>query len=183
MRQPIPVRTRILVGCEGESEQSYARFLNDLARELKANIHIDPVIMKGGDPLSRLLALQRYLRADRRRHGLFAHKYALIDTDQDALDPKRAYDARHLAHELGVTVIWQKPVHEAFLVRHFDGYTTRKPQTAADSLALLHKIWAGYVKGQSAVSYGKRLGLDHVRRAASVEPDLHALVDTVGLLP
>lgn len=181
MRARIPDRVRILVGCEGESEQSYSRFLDSLARDSQAYVHIDAVVMKGGDPLSRLEWLERHIRAERRRRGTYAHQFAFIDTDQDHLNAARASAARHLADQLNVTVIWQEPVHEGILVRHFDGFTTHRPPTAAASMALLQRLWASYVKNLPAVHYRAQLNVEDVRRAATVEPQLSALLKVIHL--
>jgi len=181
MVRNIPERTRILVGCEGESENGYTAFLNLLARDLRKHVHLNAIIMKGGDTLARLEWLAGHLERENNREP-FAHKYALLDTDQDRLDLQRASKARKLADELGIVVIWQNPTHEGLLVRHFEGYSTRQPEEAADALQLLRQVWADYRKGSPARHYNKILTQAHLDRAAGVTPELRHLLVSAGLL-
>ncbi|ADU15377.1 RloB domain-containing protein [Asticcacaulis excentricus] len=175
-------RTRILVGCEGESEIGYAVHLRRRADEKGLFVHIDPPKLRGGDALARLEWMEDYIAKEEARRDPFEHKYALLDTDQNRLTPDRADKARRLAERLGVTVIWQDPTHEALLVRHFEGHTTRRPPSAAAATAQLEKLWGGYAKGMTAMDYMRALTVEHVARAGDVEPDLLSLLIAIGLV-
>ncbi len=52
-RATIPVRRRIFLGCEGESEQGYGALLARLAEDCGLDLAFQPVLLRpgGGDPL------------------------------------------------------------------------------------------------------------------------------------
>ncbi|MFP1132916.1 hypothetical protein [Asticcacaulis sp. W401b] len=175
-------RTRILVGCEGESENGYAVYLKRLADEKGLFVHIDPPVLKGGDALARLEWMEGYIEREEGRRTPFAHKFALLDTDQDRLTPERAVQARQLAQRIGVTVVWQVPTHEGLLVRHFEGHTTRRPALAVDATTQIERLWPGYAKGMAAMDYSRVLTEADVLRASAVEPGLLSLLVAIGLV-
>ena len=78
--------------------------------------------------------------------------------------------------------IWQRPDHEGFLLRHFEGHERRDPPPGA-SLGALRALWPGYHKNMSASELQTEIDLEHVLRAASVEPDLRTLLALIGFLP
>jgi hypothetical protein len=175
-------RLRILVGCEGQSEAGYAAGLALLARDLGLAIHIQPQVMTGGDTLKRLVWFEHWINAEEDRRGRFDHKFALLDTDLDQQNAERADQARRIAHRAGVNVVWQAPVHEAVLVRHFDGHTTRRPPDARSAMEALLRLWQGYRKGLPGILYRRVLTDAHLLRAASVERDLSALLQATRVL-
>lgn len=175
-------RIRILVGCEGESENGYAIHLKRLADEKGLFVHIDAPVLKGGDALARLEWMEDYIDREEGRRVAFRHKFALLDTDQDRLSADRAARARQLAERIGVTVVWQEPTHEGLLVRHFDGCTARRPTLAADAAAQLAGLWPSYTKGMAAIDYRRTLTEAHAVRASEVEPALLSLLIAIGLV-
>ena len=179
---PHPVRLRILVGCEGESEGGYTAFLNRLARDARHPVYLQAQILKGGDPLAMLTWLEDWISREEDRRGPFDYRFALIDTDRDALSPDRAHQARQLAQRIGVNVAWQVPVHEAMLLRHFEGQTTKAPPDAPSSLQMLQKIWKDYRKGLPALGYARVLTEAHLVRVSEVEPALKQLLKSARLV-
>jgi len=61
-----PQRTRIYFGCEGQSEQSYGKRLNEIADEVSLHLHFDNDVLQpgGGDPLE-LVRLRSFASARR----------------------------------------------------------------------------------------------------------------------
>ena len=126
----IPVRRRIFLGCEGESEQGYGALLARLAEEAGLHLALQPVLLRpgGGDPLDLVsLAVDLSQRAEIKR-GAFAVKAVLLDRDKLGLSPARDQRLYPVAAAHGLQLIWQDPAHEAFLLRHLDGCRQLRPQ-------------------------------------------------------
>lgn len=184
VRKIRPQRTPIFIGCEGQSEISYAGWLRNLARDRDLPFHLElcDLGLGAGDPFSRVdLAIERLTRMEKNREP-FAGRYLFLDTDQLALNPGRAEKARQRALEHNFTVIWQVPTHEAFLLRHFPGRGTRQPPDKRAADIALNKEWADYRKPSNAQQLERRIGLDGARRVASRLPELADLLRMIGLL-
>lgn len=179
-----PQRAPIFIGCEGQSEIGYAGWLRNLVRDRDLPFHLElsDLGLGAGDPFARVdLAIERLTRIERNREP-FVGRYLFLDTDQLALDPGRANQARQRALEHNFTVIWQVPTHEAFLLRHFPGRDTRQPPDKRTADVALAKEWADYRKPSSAQQLEQRFGLDGARRVAGRLPELADLLRTIGLL-
>lgn len=127
--------------------------------------------MQGGDPLdlveqaiSKLASIEKY-------RGRFSIKGLLLDNDLIGQNQVRDDRAIRLAYEKGIRLIWQKPTHEAFLLRHFP-----KGQTGRQ----LEKVWPNYKKRMDATYYEKVLTLDHLARARGAEQELNAFLTAMG---
>lgn len=176
-----PQRIRIFVGCEGESELGYTIFLHNLLNEHRQDRHLDGVVLKGGDPLSRA---QRALEEVQRREAArdrYSLKFLLLDSDRRGHDVERDQEFDHLIQEGDMRVVWQRPCFEAVLLRHFPGCQDRQPRTQRDALAALVAEWAGYDKPMTALQLRAKLQMEDVRNAAAVEPDLASFLREIGL--
>lgn len=182
-RSYIPQRKPIFIGCEGESEQGYAGYLQDLIHEAGLHVHLNIEVLKAGDPLARLELAVRKLEQLRKTRGNFADRFVFLDTDQLALSVDRAHRARQLATQHGIRVIWQNPCFEAVLLRHFIGRATHRPPTNQLAKNALLQEWPQYLKPMSRAELAMKLSLDAVTRAAGVEDDLTALLRCIGLMP
>lgn len=180
-RPQIPQRRSVFVGCEGESEQSYAGLIQDLLNELDIRVQLNVEVLRAGDPLARVeFAVTRLARL--RKSRTFSDKFVFLDTDQLILAPQRGVAARQLALQNGISIVWQEPCFEAVLVRHFEGQTALRPPTGKLSETALKRVWPNYKKPMSRAELAKILDLDAVRRAAAVEPDLSVFLQLVGLI-
>ena len=74
-RSHLPQRTRVFVGCEGESEVGYAAFIGLLAEEAGLAVHLDIRRCRGGDPLAIVEAALGELRARGRRRTKGARNF------------------------------------------------------------------------------------------------------------
>ena len=181
-RATIPARTRIFLGCEGESEQGYGALLTRLAEEAGLHLAIHSVLLRpgGGDPLDLVtLAVELSRRAESTR-GAFATKAVLLDRDKLGITPERDQRLFPLAAANGLRLIWQNPTHEALLLRHLAGCHQLRPQTAALALAELARRWADYRKPMSAVRLSTRLGIAEIRRVCAVEESLQEFLRECG---
>jgi hypothetical protein len=182
MRPTIRPRTRIYLGCEGESEQSYGKRLNQIADDTGLNLHLDCDVLRpgGGDPLMLVqLSISRILEKTRRR-GPFAHCGLLIDRDKLGLNPAWAVQVNTLGTEHKLHIIWQDTCHEAFLLRHLAEQGNKRPPTNDLALQALTRIWPDYRKAMPAVELASRIDRAAVLRAAAVEVDLRDFLQLIG---
>ena len=182
-RLRIPQRTRIYLGCEGQSEQSYAARLGQIADETGLHLYIDNDVLQpgGGDPLDLVrLALRRITEKERRR-TVFSFRAILLDRDKWGQNPERDRQIAPLAAEIGLNLIWQDPCHEGFLLRHFEGHDTARPVASDVALRALSRIWPEYYKAMPASQLAARIDLAAVRRASAVEAQFAVFLDKMQL--
>lgn len=179
----IPQRVPIFVGCEGESEAAYVALLRAFAEDarLPIHIHVEPFPSGIGDPLARVERAVLRLRQLRRQRGDFHARFILLDADQLGVARERGERAVRLARDCDINLVWQRPCHEALLLRHLPQRADRRPGNARDSLRGLQSEWAEYRKPMTRVLLSTRLNLDAVYRAAGVEPELADLLRSIGL--
>lgn len=183
-RVRIPQRVRVYLGCEGQSERSYARLLGIVAESLGCHLYIDNDLLQpgGGDPLALVqLAVRRIQRKENQRGGTIRHRALLLDRDKFGQDPRRDAQVEMLARRDGLTLIWQAPCHEAFLLRHFDGFETIRPATTDLAFEALRRVWPEYEKGMPAAQLGRRITLEGIRRACEVEAGFANFIRQIGL--
>lgn len=180
----IPQRTPIFVGCEGESEAAYVAFLQDLANAAGAHVAvtIERLTPGAGDPLARVTRALAVLARLRSRRTAFAQAFVLMDSDQLALDRGRGERAVRDAEAGGLTLLWQRPCHEALLLRHLPGRADRRPGASADAILALRREWPDYEKPMTRRDLHRRLNLAAVRQAGAANPDLTPLLRGLGLL-
>lgn len=178
-------RRRIFVGCEGESERSYVRLLQSLCDAQDLSVHLDPQIIDGaGGDAERMIARAR-ARIDRleKAGGRYPVRYVLLDSDVTVVRQGAGALERlsTQARGAGIELVWQRCCHEAFLLRHMPGCERRDPPTAADALDRLREQIPDYQKGWASERLGKVITIDHVKRAATVDPGLQGLLAEIGL--
>lgn len=183
MRRPrIPLRRRVFLGCEGESERGYGVFLARLIEARHRHIHIDAVVLQpgAGDPLALIERAVREIVRREARGGSYAACAALIDSDTRGAAPERDARATVLARRHDLRIIWQDPCHEALLLRHIAGCETLRPADARQAESELLRRWPTYQKGLPAARLAAFLSEDDVLRAARDEPDLRAFLSTIA---
>ena len=180
----IPQRVPIFVGCEGDSEAAYVALVRALAEDadLPVHIHVEPFPAGVGDPLARVERAVLRLRQLRKQRGDFRSRFILLDSDQLELARERGDRAIRLALDNDIQLIWQRPCHEALLLRHLPNRADRRPANARDSTRALQADWDGYAKPMTRVLLSTRLDIEAVYRAARVEPELAAFLRVIGLV-
>lgn len=189
MRRPrrplIPQRRRAFLGCEGESERGYGALMRRLLEHRRRDTHLDVVLLQpgGGDPLALVqLALKRIAESERKRGSPYFLRALLIDEDKLGQTPDRDARITPLATTGRLRIIWQRPCHEALLLRHLEGCRDLRPVMSAQALADLRQHWPGYVKGMPAARLADRIGHEEVQRVLDVEPDLAGFLADVGYI-
>jgi hypothetical protein len=187
-RLSIPQRRRVFLGCEGESEQGYGALLSRLLEQrcIEENrppdIHLDPVLLRpgGGDPLALVELALRLIAEGGSKRGAYAIQAVLLDADKLGQAPERDRQMREVAATANLRLIWQRPCHEALLLRHLENCHDQRPPTAKEAIQRLTRHWPNYVKGLSAIKLAQRIDASAVRQAALVEPELHEFLDEIG---
>lgn len=179
-RQAIPKRKRIFIGCEGESEQAYGAFLNNLAEISGVKVHIVTVnLQPAGDPLVLSQKAVNALRFHERRGG-FVAAAIFLDCDRLVDLPDKGRRVKEVLVQAALTAIWQVPDHEGFLLRHFQGYED-SIIPMGKSFVSLRKEWPTYHKNMAATDLQKTLTIEHVRRAEKASAELKELLKAIGL--
>ncbi len=180
-----PQRRPVFLGCEGESERGYGRLLGRLREELRSDLHLAATLLRpgGGDPLALVeLACQKIAHDESNRQIRYSIRAILLDSDTLGQDQQRDERMFRLAHKESLRLIWQEPYHEALLLRHLDGCQTLRPQSSAAALTELTRRWPDYTKGSSADQLLRRIGIQQIATAASVEPELRDFLRDIGFL-
>ncbi|TIW94447.1 MAG: RloB domain-containing protein [Mesorhizobium sp.] len=180
----IPPRTPIFLGCEGESEQAYGQFLNDAVRETRLPFHIEVVNLNpgAGDPLARIKRAHQEVMRRRNRRAEFRFKTVLMDSDQIENDQQRRQQVEAWAAIHGISIIWQRPCHEAFLLRHFEGYLSHNPATPALARTALLGVWPEYKKPMTSLQVSRKISMAGVRRVANNDAALETFLRRVRLI-
>lgn len=180
----IQQKQQIYVGCEGASEVGYAALLQDLINDagLPVYLKIDELAPGAGDPLARVeMAVMRIAQQTRRRTAPAAC-FVMLDTDQIAIDRQRAENARRLADDRNITIIWQQPCFEAVLLRHLPHRAAHRPPDSQAAGNALSREWPEYRKPMPRALLARRIDLAAVLRAAAVEDGPADLPRRVRLL-
>ncbi len=180
----IPVRKPVFLGCEGESEQAYGQFLNDIVRGKGLPFHIEVVNLNpgAGDPLARVKKAVQEIKRRSQRRAEFQYRALLMDDDQVTGDQHRRQQVETLAAQHDISIIWQSPCHEAFLLRHFPGRLNANPPDGVTSQANLVQVWPGYAKPMSRVEVSRRIDLQGVERVSAQHQEFAALLRFLRLI-
>lgn len=184
-KSKIPRRKRFFIGCEGESEQGYARLLQTFSDEMGLAVHIvAKVMLKSGDPLKKaeraIAVLEQEARGSK---PAFVGRFLQFDTDVIGQNPARDQEMNNLTSKKRIILIRQDICFESFLLRHFEGHEADQPATSEEALARLRGIWPEYRKGASAQELAQYIKLEHARRAASnpLNSDFEILFRALGV--
>jgi hypothetical protein len=176
-----PQRLRYFVGCEGASERSYVKWIQDLAERRGLLIHLDTFVANGGDPLSIVEQSIKTMHRRQRVSGLYRSRFIFLDSDRIGETPNRDVKLRNLAQEANVSCVFQEWEHEALLLRHFDGYSTRKPP-AGKSMQALKRVWKDYTKPADAQDLARLFDENALERIAVVEVKMSEFLAVLGFI-
>jgi RloB-like protein len=177
----IPKRPRFYVGCEGQSEVSYIALIRDFCEDQNIKVTVDPDDLSSGDPLSRVKEAIRRIKQKEAGRETFKAYFLLLDNDQAEANKQKAEQAIRLAKGNGIKLIWQRPCHEGFLLRHFAGHEKDLPANAALAEQALLKVWPEYSKPMDKRDLSRKLALPELARAKNGEPAFAEFLSTLGL--
>jgi hypothetical protein len=175
-------RRRVFLGCEGESELGYAGVLQWFLDSSGSHVYLDAVTLEpGGDPLALIERAKDRIEQRQQAHGSYEKHAVLLDADRLGQKPDRDARIAGLVKSPRILLLWQDPCHEALLLRHLTGSAQRRPPQSDDAIAELCRHWPEYEKGMSAWGIRKRIGNQQIRQAMTVEPDLRAFLNSLGI--
>ena len=184
-RRPlIPERKLAFVGCEGDSELAYVALLNDIAtaRGLHIRFQAEALNPGAGDHCALIERAATRLLHRKRQGTRYVATAVLLDRDQWGVSPERDTRSTAIAGKQRLLLLWQRPNHEAVLLRHLDGCQALQPPAAA-SLTELRRRWPEYDKaGITAAMLGRRIGYQQVLQACTVEAELRELLQRMGMV-
>ena len=174
-------RTRIFLGCEGESEQGYGRLLQEFADDEGRHVHL--VIRNLRPPGNPLVLANKAVRlaGKEAQKAPLAGKAIMFDADGLGASPERGRKALKVLEQGGFIAVLQRPDYEGLLLRHFAGHERDDPPPGK-SMSKLKSIWPAYHKNMSAADLRQQLSLEHVFRAAEVTTELRSLLRIMGLV-
>ena len=176
-----PQRLRVFLGGEGASENSYGVFLHRWMDTQRRDRHLDCEDLRGGDPLAVIeVAIERIVIKER-NHGAYAMRAVLLDSDGLGKQVDRDSQMYLLAARHKLRLIWQRPCHEGFLLRHLEGYENENPPTTADAQLRLAAAWPEYHKAMTASDLARKLSSGNIMRARQVVTEFDDLLSDLGL--
>ncbi len=182
-RLVIPQRRRVFLGCEGESERSYGALIGRLLENRRRDVHLHVVLLQpgGGDPLALVkLAQKRIAEGERKSESRYMYRAVLFDADRLGQSPLRDAQIAPIARAAHIQLIWQRPCHEALLLRHLDGCQQLRPPSPAQAMAELRQRWPEYVKGMPAMRLADQIDHGAIARVQLVEAELADFLANIG---
>jgi len=185
----IKIRTRFFVPGEGQSEQSFTKWLQDLADEQGLSVHLDSKSLGGGGYESMLNKALKARNHGLRRGNKYLYSFLLVDADRaernDCSGDWKLNDLRSEAAKHNIDVCVQKPNFEGLMVNMLPG--NKRPYSISASTSdvrhSLQKAWPDYVKPADARTLSQKFCLNDLGRVASQDPDLKNLLTKIGLFP
>ena len=181
-RHLIPQRRRIFLGCEGRSELAYGAWLHEIADTIEnLYIHINSYLPStgGGDPLYLVEQCVAEIQRKEMQLGEYDWRGILLDGEHLNQNHNRSQTASALARQNEITLIFQNPNHECFLLHHLPGQESRNPP-ANRCLTELKTVWPEYEKPMTRQDLNRTLNLDSLQRICTVEPDLRTFLQAIG---
>jgi hypothetical protein len=175
------IRTPFFVAVEGESEQSFVKWLQVLSDEKNLHIHLDVVPLGGGGYKTMLGKAVQQHRRNRRTSGTYRDRFLVVDGDRAEQGDWPIEELKREAGKHKITVCVQRPNHEGLLFRMMRGMEHEIPDAASAEKRLKNR-WPNYQKPANALALGRQFSLDDLLRVASVDPDLGTLLKRVGLM-
>ena len=177
--QIIRTRARFFVAVEGESEQSFVKWLQVLS-EKDLHIHLDGVPLGGGGFKSML---KKAVRLHNRgcRKGAYQDRILIVDRDRAEQGDWSVKELKHQAAKYKFTVCVQSPNHEGLLLRMMPGMEREIPD-AASAETKLKSRWPNYQKPVNAHALGRQFSLEDLLRVAKADSDLESLLKKIGLI-
>jgi hypothetical protein len=177
--QIIKTRARFFLAVEGESEQSFVKWLQVLS-EKELHVHLDAFPLGGGGFKSML---KKAVRLHNRgcRKGAYQDRILIVDRDRAEQGDWSVKELKHQAAKYKFTVCVQNPNHEGLLWRMMPGMERETPD-AASAETKLKSRWPSYRKPENAHALERQFSLEDLLRVANVDPDLETLLKKIGLM-
>lgn len=178
----IPQRVRFFLAVEGDGEQSFVKWMGQLAEEANLHIHLDCQPLGGGGYSSMLANAVLYNKKKKETKGKPKTSILLVDSDRAAQgDGWTIAKLRAEADREKFIVCVQMPNQEGLLLRMLPG-NERLNQDATGVKRLLRSAWPEYQKPVDAGDLASKFTLGDLQRVAGVDTELRGLLQIIGLL-
>lgn len=181
MSPRIPQRKRYFFAVEGESEQSFIRWIGRLAEERGLHIHLETEVIGGGGFSSLVSEAQRLKAAAARKGTPFKDAFVVVDSDRSDTGDWPTEKVRFFSQQSGLTVCFQHPNHEGVLIRMIEGNEASN-FSAASIEHQIRTVLPKYQKGQNAEKIARQYSADDLIRMAKHDEDWKKLLVSIGLM-
>jgi len=171
-------RTRFFLAVEGEGEQSFVRWLQELADFRGLHIHLDCKPLSGGGLEAMLKRAIVYRKRGLKRE--YEASFLIVDGDRADSGDCSIDELRRRADRSNIRVCVQQPNQEGLLLRMLPGKERLRPDKES-AIRLLRAEWPDYQKPVDAYTLSQRFSIDDLRRVAAVDLDLQHLLTVIGL--
>ncbi len=178
-RKNIKQRTRYFLAVEGESEQSFIRWLQHIADQQGLHIHLDCQPLGGGGYEIMLNNAVRFsLKKDRKK---VKSSILLVDADRaNGNDAWSVGQLREAAAKHKFIVVFQLPNLEGLLLRLLPGNEHLQPN-ATNANGQLRRMWPDYEKPADARALISKFSFNDLLRVANIDVELKKLLSIIGL--
>lgn len=176
----IQQRKRIYIAVEGEGEQSFIKWLQQLCDQNGLHVHLDCQPLGGGGYKTMLgRAVHERKRKERSKAK---HSILLVDSDRSERgdDGWPLSQLKQQASLQKITVCLQNPNQEGLLLRMMPGKQHLKPNSI-NTQKQLYAIWPDYQKPVDAQALASKFGLADLLRVAYIDSELSNLLFIIGL--
>lgn len=177
------IRKRIYLAVEGESEQSFIKFLQQMLNQKDICVHLDCEVLGGGGYKPMLAKAITYRARREKSRGRAIMSILIVDTDR-ADKNEDGWSIETLiskANKKHFDVCLQRPNMEGLLLRLFPGNENISASAFSAHKQLL-KVWHNYQKPADARTLMNKFSYDDVMRSAKTDIDLEDLLIKIGLL-
>lgn len=173
-RKIIKQRQRIFIAVEGESEQSFVKWLQQLSDEKELHVHLDCQALNGGGYKSML---EKAVRERKRKERNKAKcSILLVDSDRDERndDGWSLEELKQKALKQKINVCIQNPNFEGLLLKMLQKNSIKTQNQ-------FRRAWPDYKKPADARTLSGKFSLDDLLRVAHKDLDLKNLLEMIGL--
>jgi len=174
------IKKRYFLAVEGQSEQSFVRWIQALADE-RLSIHLDTYPLGGGGFSSMLKDAVHWHAKEAKSKGAYRQRFLIVDADRADVQDWSLDKLRKEAAKQNFIVIVQRPNHEGLLYRMAPGKENDVP-SASMAKTKLRKFWPDYEKPVNAQALERHFSLADLMRVAGADPDLTVLLARIGLI-
>lgn len=182
-RKIVIQRKRIYFAVEGEGEQSFIKFLQQLSDQNNIHVHLDCEVLSGGGYKTMLERAVTYRSRREKYKGKAKESILIVDTDR-AEKNDDSWSLEQLtkeANKKGFAVCLQKPNLEGLLLRLLPKNEQLTPSASTAHKQLL-KEWQNYQKPADSRMLVSKFSFEDLQRVAKSDHHLKNLLIMIGLL-
>lgn len=183
MKRKVVRRKRIFIAVEGEGEQSFVKWLQDLCNQHQLPIHLDTRVLGGGGYKHMLEKALRLQKRDKDSKTKAKTSILLVDGDREQHkdDGWTLVELKHQATKNSFELCIQHPNQEGVFLRMHPGQENKQPDLSTVKDELI-KLWPQYVKPVDANTLKAKFCLKDLYRLVDLDSELKKLLQIIGLI-